>query len=95
MQPLINSEEKNLISQQNNVQHHSLQDKYDQLANLSVTNPRQHDIPDLTEEMEKNDVLGLTYTKQIHEWLRTLMWESEYGDAHPDISYLELYVNFK
>lgn len=41
------------MTQQNSVQKTSLQAKYDQLANLSVANPRHHVIPDLTEEMEK------------------------------------------
>ena len=41
------------MAQQNSVQKTSLQAKYDQLVNLSVANPRHHDIPNLTEEMER------------------------------------------
>lgn len=70
-------------------------DKFDRIANLSVQCPAQHIIPDLTCDSEDKMYWGITYTKQLHAWLRSLTWESQPDQTHPDVSYLELYVNFK
>ncbi len=72
----------------------NLQDKLDQLKNWTVTNPLSHKIPDFSPEMTNLMYWGITYTKQLHAWLQTLVWDSTL-DVCPDISFLELYVNFK
>ena len=83
------------MSEQNNTPTSSLQDKLDRLKNWKVSTPLAHDIPDLSHEMNKLMYWGITYTTQLHSWLRTLVWESAPDDSYPDVSFLELYVNFK
>jgi len=56
LQSLINNEEKILIAEQKSSHTISLQDKFDRLANLSVLHPKEHVIPDITDDMN-----GLMY----------------------------------
>lgn len=72
-----------------------IQDKFDLLANFVVQNPVPHILQDFSDDMLDLMYWGITYTKQLHSWLCSLTWESQPSDSHPDISYLELYVNFK
>lgn len=73
----------------------SLQDKLNQLKTFCVQQPLQHEIPSLEPEMKRMMYWGITYTKQLHAWLNTLMWEFAPTEQHPDICFIELYINFK
>ena len=53
VQHLINNQEKTIVSQDKPTQSASLHEKLCILENLTVTNPLQHDIPPLGQELEK------------------------------------------
>ncbi len=71
------------------------QEKLDQLKHWEVINPLIHVIPDFLPDTTSMMYWGITYTKQLHGWLKTLIWETAPDNAYPDISFLELYINFR
>ena len=95
MQHLINNQEKELVAQEKKSPMTSLQDKLNQIKNWIILHPLCREIPSLDPELDSMMYWGKTYTRQLYAWLGTLLWESDPAEDHPDICFVELYVNFK
>ena len=67
----------------------------DELLSPTYVRLREWQLPDLTFAAQSRMFWGVTYTLRLHAWVLTLQWPDPSCDSVGDISWYELFVNFR